>query len=90
MALTSKVRVPLIPFPGWGVPCVIVLLNVCFEYQSYGGGGHCFLRLDTGLVYGQLVPVIALVIATFALVEAAGAGSSENLQGATDVKIMQK
>ena len=35
---------------------MIVLLNVCFEYQSYGGGGnrHCFLRMDTGLVYGQV------------------------------------
>ena len=38
---------------------MIVLLCVCFEYQSYGGGGggggnrHCFLRMDTGLVYGQ-------------------------------------
>ena len=79
---------------GWGVPFVIVLLNVCFAYQSYGGGGdHCFLRMDTGLVYGQFVPVIAAVLATFAVVEAAGAGGGEayeQLQGAADAKVMQK
>ena len=38
----------------------------------------------------QFVPVIALVLATFAVVEAAGAGGGEQPQGAADAKVMQK
>jgi hypothetical protein len=47
---------------GWGLPAFIVLLNICFEFDNYGGLYHCWLQMDTGscnyngadLVYGNL------------------------------------
>jgi len=58
---------------GWGIPAFIILFNMCFEYDNYGGTYHCWLQMDKGLMYGQYVPIILLVVATFTLIEAAGA-----------------
>lgn len=60
-------------FIGWGIPAFIILFNMCFEYDSYGGTYHCWLQMDKGLMYGQYVPIITLVVSTFTLIEAAGA-----------------
>ena len=45
---------------------------MCFEYENYGGTYHCWLRMDTPLIYGQYVPIVSMTIATFAILEAAG------------------
>jgi len=58
---------------GWGVPAFIILFNMCFEYDNYGGVYHCWLNMDTGLMYGQYIPIIVLVVTTFTIIEAAGA-----------------
>ena len=34
---------------GWGVPAFIILFNMCFEYENYGGTYHCWLQMDQGL-----------------------------------------
>ena len=51
---------------------IIVLYNMCFEYENYGGTYHCWLRMDTALIYGQYIPIVFMTIVTFAIVEAAG------------------
>ena len=84
---------------GWGVAFVIVLFNICFEYENFGGDFHCFLRLDSGLIYGIYVPIIMIVILTFSIVEAAGAGekyeklptsNSTSEEFRTSAKVMQR
>ena len=35
---------------GWGMPAFIILFNMCFEYDNYGGVYHCWLNMDTGLM----------------------------------------
>ena len=73
-------------FVGWGLPAFIILFNMCFEYDNYGGTYHCWLQMDQGLMYGQYVPIVVLVVSTFTLVEAAGAADEyPELSGASKV-----
>ena len=73
-------------FIGWGIPAFIILFNMCFEYDNYGGTYHCWLQMDQGLMYGQYVPIVVLVVSTFTLVEAAGAADEyPELSGASKV-----
>ena len=58
---------------GWGIPAFVVLFNMCFEYESYGDEYHCWLNMGTGLLYGQYIPIVVIVVTTFTLIEAAGA-----------------
>ena len=58
---------------GWGIPAFIILFNMCFEYESYGAEYHCWLAMDTGLLYGQYIPIVMMVVVSFTLIEAAGA-----------------
>ncbi|XP_037090660.1 adhesion G-protein coupled receptor D1-like [Pollicipes pollicipes] len=58
---------------GWGLSIFIVLVTMCFEYENYGGVYHCWLQLDKPLCTGQYIPIIAIMIITFTLIEAAGA-----------------
>ncbi|XP_076034804.1 putative adhesion G protein-coupled receptor E4P [Oratosquilla oratoria] len=66
---------------GWGCSCIIILFCMCFEYENYGGEYHCWLQMDKPLFYGQMIPVITLVILTFTLIEAAGAAEYKPLKG---------
>ena len=45
---------------------------MCFGYEYYGGHYHCWLRMDTPLIYGQYIPIVFITIVTFAIIEAAG------------------
>jgi len=73
-------------FIGWGIPAFIILFNMCFEYDNYGGTYHCWLQMDKGLMYGQYVPIITLVVSTFTLIEAAGASDDyPSLKGTSKV-----
>ena len=36
---------------GWGIPAFIILFNMCFEYDNYGGTYHCWLQMDKGKRY---------------------------------------
>ncbi|KAG7154006.1 adhesion G-protein coupled receptor D1-like [Homarus americanus] len=66
---------------GWGIAAIIILFCMCFEYENYGGSYHCWLQMDTALMYGQLLPIVSLVILTFTLIEAAGAAEYKPLKG---------
>ena len=46
---------------GWGLAVGVVLPAVAFHWDDYGGEYHCWLRMDTGLLMAQLVPIIILV-----------------------------
>jgi hypothetical protein len=48
---------------GLGLPFFIVLCNMCFEFDNYGGQYHCWLQMDTGGCnsYGQK-PVLGHVV----------------------------
>ncbi|KAK7081539.1 hypothetical protein SK128_018351 [Halocaridina rubra] len=74
----SRVQNTLI---GWGVSAFVILCCMCFEFENYGGKYHCWLQMDTPLVYGQFVPVIIIIILTFTLIEAAGAADFKPLKG---------
>ncbi|XP_043219189.1 adhesion G-protein coupled receptor D1-like [Amphibalanus amphitrite] len=58
---------------GWGLSAFIVLVTMSFEYDNYGGVYHCWLQMDKPLCTGQYIPIIAIMIITFTLIEAAGA-----------------
>ncbi len=58
---------------GWGFPLAIVLCMAGMQYENYGGGYHCWLQVDTNLMFGQMIPIVVVVILTFTLIEAAGA-----------------
>ena len=44
----------------------------------------CWLRVDTSLFYGQIIPIVALVTLTFTLIEAAGSADYKPLKGIFD------
>ncbi|XP_064091051.1 adhesion G-protein coupled receptor D1-like [Macrobrachium nipponense] len=66
---------------GWGMAAFVVLVCMAFQLDNYGGDYHCWLRMDTPLVYGHFIPIIIIIILTFALIEAAGAVSYKPLTG---------
>ena len=66
---------------GWGLSAFIVLVTMCFEYDNYGGVYHCWLQMDKPLCVGQYIPIIAIMIVTFTLIEAAGAADYAPLKG---------
>ncbi|XP_068212021.1 adhesion G-protein coupled receptor D1-like [Palaemon carinicauda] len=66
---------------GWGVALFVILICIAFQLDNYGGDYHCWLRMDTPLVYGQFMPIIILIVLTFALIEAAGAVNYKPLKG---------
>ena len=61
---------------GWGTSVAIVLLVASMCYDDYGGTYNCWLKVDTMLIYGQLIPIVTLVGIAFTLIEAAGAASN--------------
>ena len=72
------------------------MFNLCFEYENYGGDYHCWLQMDTNLIYGQFVPIAFMTIISLAIIEAAGEGAgSKKLQNVNEqqrktAKIMQR
>ena len=81
---------------GWLIPLIVVMFNLCFEYENYGGDYHCWLQMDTNLIYGQFVPIAFMTIISLAIIEAAGEGAgSKKLQNVNEqqrktAKIMQR
>ena len=55
---------------GWGMAIIVIAFTVSFEYDNYGGEYHCFLQINTGLIYGMLGPIIILCIVAIMLIEA--------------------
>ena len=66
---------------GWGFAIAITSASVGICFDDYGGPYHCWLQIDTKLVFAQLIPIIALVILTLTLIEAAGAASYRRIPG---------
>ena len=53
---------------GWLIPMIIVMFNLCFEYDNYGGEYHCWLQMNTSLIYGQFVPIAFMTITSLAII----------------------
>ena len=71
---------------GWGTSLAIVLLVASVCYNDYGGTYHCWVQFDTTLIYGQLVPITAIFVITFTLIEAAGTTSDLRRLSGMDTK----
>ncbi|KAK3861111.1 hypothetical protein Pcinc_032891 [Petrolisthes cinctipes] len=82
--MCSKVQYILM---GWGVSAIVVIFCMCFEYHDYGAPYHCWLQMNTPLLYGQLIPIIGLVILTFTLIEAAGAADYKQLKDLDNIQL---
>ncbi|KAL7630916.1 UNVERIFIED_CONTAM: hypothetical protein RMT77_018797 [Armadillidium vulgare] len=66
---------------GWFLAASVVLVCICFQYDNYGGEYHCWLRMDTPLMLGELIPILILSIITLTLTEAAGSAEYIPLEG---------
>ena len=66
---------------GWGISIAIVCLVCSFYYEDYGGSYHCWLQVNTNLMFGQMMPIAALFILTLTLIEAAGENQYRKLPG---------
>merc|ERR1719219_228658 len=80
---------------GWGVGVGITLIVVSFRYADYGGVYHCWLQMDTPLLFMQFIPILICVVLTLTLIEAAGAAEYRKLPGIDQrqqmsAKIMQR
>jgi len=51
----------------------IILIVASLQFENYGGEYHCWLQVDTPMMFGQIVPTVVLVILIFTVLEAAGA-----------------
>ena len=67
---------------GWGISIAIVCLVCSLYYEDYGGSYHCWLQVNTNLMFGQMIPIAGLFILTLTLIEAAGANQFRKLPGA--------
>ncbi|XP_064091063.1 adhesion G-protein coupled receptor D1-like [Macrobrachium nipponense] len=83
--MLSKVQNTLV---GWGMAMFIVLCSMCFEFNNYGGKYHCWLQMDTPLVYGQYVPVIVIMVITLTLIEAAGAADFKQMKDIDEAQLL--
>ena len=80
---------------GWLLSIAVILIVAAIQYENYGGDYHCWLRIDTPLSFGQIVPTVILVILIFTVLEAAGAADYRKLPGLDQdqyesAKIMQR
>ena len=80
---------------GWTLSIAIILIVAALQFEHYGGDYHCWLRVDTALTFGQIVPTVILVIFIFTVLEAAGAADYRKLPGLDQdqyqsAKIMQR
>ena len=73
---------------GWSSAFIIILFCMCFEYDNFGGIYHCWLQLDTRLMYGIYVPIIVLVIVTFAFLSAVVDAALNNVRYYTFVVLI--
>ena len=61
---------------GWTLSAATVLIVCSFFYEDYGGSYNCWLQADTQLIFGQLIPIAAVVFLILTLIEAAGAATN--------------
>ena len=66
---------------GWVLSAAIILLVVSMQFDNYGGDYHCWLKVNTTLVFGQMIPTMVIVIVTLTVLEAAGNADYRNLPG---------
>ena len=80
---------------GWGLSIAIILLVASLQFNNYGGDYHCWLQVNTPLMFGEIIPIVIIVILTFTVLEAAGAADYRKLPGLdqdqyVSAKIMQR
>ena len=80
---------------GWMLSIAIILIVASLQFENYGGEYHCWLQVDTPMMFGQIVPTVVLVILIFTVLEAAGAAEYRKLPGLDQdqyqsAKIMQR
>ena len=66
---------------GWVGSAAIILIICSLCYEDYGGRYHCWIDVDTKLIFGQLIPIVILWVITLTLIEAAGAENFKKLSG---------
>ena len=80
---------------GWVLSIAIILIVASLQFENYGGEYHCWLQVNTSLMFGQVIPTVVLVILIFTVLEAAGAAEYRKLPGLDQdqyesAKIMQR
>ena len=80
---------------GWMLSIAIILIVASLQFENYGGEYHCWLQVDSPMMFGQIVPTVVLVILIFTVLEAAGAAEYRKLPGLDQdqyqsAKIMQR
>ena len=80
---------------GWMLSIAIILIVASLQFENYGGEYHCWLQVDSPMMFGQIVPTVVLVILIFIVLEAAGAAEYRKLPGLDQdqyqsAKIMQR
>ena len=80
---------------GWMLSVAIILIVASLQFENYGGEYHCWLQVDSPMMFGQIVPTVVLVILIFTVLEAAGAAEYRKLPGLDQdqyqsAKIMQR
>ena len=81
---------------GWLISAGMTLIVIGFHYDDYGGKYHCWLQVDKPIMFGQMIPMVILVILIVTVIEAAGQGSDYRTLPGLDqnqllsAKIMQR
>ncbi|CAB4069969.1 DENND5 [Lepeophtheirus salmonis] len=80
---------------GWMISIGITLITISLEFDNYGGEYHCWLRMDTKLLFAQIAPIVVLMVITFTMIEAAGVADYGILKGSdysqiTSARISQR
>ena len=76
--ILSKAQNTLI---GWGLALAYVCVCVGLQYDNYGGTYHCWLQVDKPISFYAVIGMVALVVMTFTLLEAAGAAENRRIPG---------
>ena len=45
---------------GWMLSIAIILIVASLQFENYGGEYHCWLQVDTPMMFGQIVPTVVL------------------------------
>ena len=66
---------------GWGFSVAIVSAACGLTFEDYGGEYHCWLQVNTNLIFTQLIPIVIIVVLTLTLLEASGVATYRRMPG---------
>ena len=71
---------------GWGFSVAIVSAACGLTFEDYGGEYHCWLQVNTNLIFTQLIPIVIIVVLTLTLLEASGVATYRRMPGEHSVE----